>query len=203
MSEHTELGDALAVSGSGSTLGSTVAGLIGLVIVVPVASVVYVAVAAAVRDLASDGATSSWQGALRSALRHPHGIAAELLTRAVINTLLFTVVLSPLGVWLLARWCVVAASSLESKQPVRRSTSLTRGSRVRTGALAGLVTTLSIVLPALAATLLLLLTGWSFLLVNLLTSLVAAFIIPVAAATMALLHGELIGQTSAMITCAG
>jgi hypothetical protein len=37
--------------------------------------------------------------------------------------------------------------------------SLTRGNRTRTGALAGLVTALSIIIPALSATLVLLPTG--------------------------------------------
>ena len=122
---------------------------------------------------------------------HPRGVVAELLTRACTNALLFTVVLSPVALWLLARWGVVAASSLESPHPIRRSVYLTAGQHVRSGALAGLVTTLSIVIPALVATLLLLLTGWSFLLVNVITSLVAAAVVPVTATTMALLHGDL------------
>ena len=52
-------------------------------------------------------------------------------------------------------------------------------SRLRTGALAALVTTLSIAIPALAATLLLVLTGWSFLLVNLVAGVVGAVVIPI------------------------
>jgi hypothetical protein len=92
---------------------------------------------------------------------------------------------------LLARWCVVAPSSLEDRHPVRRSVALTRTQRLRSGALAALVTTLSIAVPALTATLVLILTDWSFLLVNLVAGVVAAVVIPVAAATMALLHGDL------------
>ena len=68
---------------------------------------------------------------------------------------------------------------------------LTRGRRLRTGALAALVTTLSIAVPALAAMVLLVLTGWSFILVNLIAGVVGAVAIPVAAATMALLHADL------------
>jgi len=104
------------------------------------------------------------------------------------------VVLSPIALLLLARWCVVAPSSLEGRHPARRSADLTRAQRWRTGALAGLVTTLSIGTPMLAATLLLILTGWSFLLVNLVTSLVAAVVIPIGAVTMALLHGDLLSS---------
>ena len=190
LTEHTELGDGLALVGSGSPWGSVVVALLGLLIVVPFTSVVYVAVAAAVRDLAADTSTASWTRALASVRRHPRGVAAELLTRAFTNALLFTAILAPLAVWLLARWCVVASSSLESPHPIRRSALLTRGHRIRTGALAGLVAALAVAIPALSATLLLLLTGWSFLLVNVAASLVAAVVIPVTAATMALLHGD-------------
>lgn len=196
ISERTELGDGLDLVGSGSPWGSVVVALLGVVIIMPVTSIVYVAVAAAVRDLAHDTVTASWSRALGSVRHHPRGVVAELFTRGVTNSLLFTVVLSPLAVWLLARWCVVAASSLESPHPVRRSAFLTRGQRARTGALAGLVAALSIAIPALCATLLLLLTGWSFFLVNVITSLVAAIVIPVTAATMALLHGDLVVERS-------
>jgi hypothetical protein len=191
LTESTELGDGLAVAGAGSPWGGVIVTLLGLVIIAPVTSIVYVAVAAAVRDLAADATTASWSRAMAGVREHPRGVVAELITRACTNALLFTVVLSPVGLWLLARWGVVAASSLESPRPIRRSVSLTAGQRLRSGALAALVTTLSLVIPALVATVLLLLTGWSFLLVNVITSLVAAAVIPVTAATMALLHGEL------------
>jgi hypothetical protein len=69
---------------------------------------------------------------------------------------------------------------------------LTQGQRLRTGALAALMTGLSVAIPALTATVLLVLTGWSFILVNLVTGVVGAVVIPVAAATMALLHGDLL-----------
>jgi hypothetical protein len=192
LSEHTEVGDGLALVGSGSPWGSVITGVLGLAIIMPVTSVVYVAVAAAVRDLATDTAVASWSRALVAVRHHPLGVVAELVTRAFTNTLLLTVVLSPVAFWLLARWGIVAASSLESSRPLRRSASLTGGHRVRTGALAGLIAAMSIAIPALVATLLLLVTGWSFLLVNVITSLVAAVVIPAAAATMALLHGDLL-----------
>ena len=89
---------------------------------------------------------------------------------------------------------MVRRGTVEPRGPASGETQrdLTRGQRWRTGALAGLVTTLSIGTPTLAATLLLILTGWSFLLVNLVTSLVAAVVIPIGAVTMALLHGDLL-----------
>jgi hypothetical protein len=127
--QRTELGDGLALVGSGSPWGSVVVALLGLVVIMPLTSVVYVAVAAAVRDLAADTATASWTRALTSVRHHPRGVVAELLTRAFTNALLFTVVLSPLAVGLMARWCVVAPSSLESPRPLRRSASLSRGHR--------------------------------------------------------------------------
>ena len=55
-----------------------------------------------------------------------------------------------------------------------------------------LVTVLSIAIPALAATVLLVLTGWSFILVNVVAGLVGAVVIPIAAVTMALLHADLL-----------
>ncbi len=191
LDERTEAGDGFALAGAGSPLGSIAAIVIGLAIVVPVTSIVYVAVATAVRDLADDAVAPSWQRALRGVLDHPRGVVAELVTRALTNALMMTVVLVPLGLWLLARWSVVAPSSLDSPHPARRSVELTRGSRLRAGALAALTTTLSIGIPALAATLLLVLTGWSFLLVNIIASVIGAVVIPVAAATMALLHADL------------
>ena len=195
LTDHTELGDAFAVAGAGSPWGTVIAILIGLVFSVPVSSVVNVATAAGVRDLGGSApVVPSWRRALRAVGEHPRGVVADLLTRAVTNTLLITVVLSPLALVLLARWCVVAPSSLEDRHPVRRSVALTRTQRLRSGALAALVTTLSIAVPALSATLLLILTGWSFLLVNLVASVVAAVVIPIAAATMALLHGDLVLQ---------
>ena len=69
--------------------------LLGLVIIAPVTSIVYVAVAAAVRDLAADATTASWSRALAGVRDHPRGVVAELLTRACTNALLFTVVFSP------------------------------------------------------------------------------------------------------------
>ena len=196
IAEHTELGDAFAVTGAGSPWGTAVAAFIGLVFIVPVTSIVYVAIAAVVRDLAA-GATASWRRGLVAVRDHPRGVLTELLTRALINTLLFTVVLSPFALVLLARWCVVAPASLDSRHPARRSAALTHGQRFRTGALAALITTLSISLPVLSATILLILTSWSFLLVNVVTSLVAAVVIPVAAVTIALLHGDLVLTESA------
>jgi hypothetical protein len=44
----------------------------------------------------------------------------------------------------------------------------------------------------LDATVLKLLTGWSFIFVNLVTGLFGAVVIPVAAAAMSLLHGDLV-----------
>jgi hypothetical protein len=199
LTDHSELGDALSVAGSGSPWGSALSILIGLVLGVAVTSFVYLAVAAAVRDLDVHESAPSWRRACAVAIHHPRGLVAELLTRALTNTLLLTVVLSPLGVVLLARWCVVAAASLDGPHPVRRSVALTHGQRYRTGALAAVVTTMSIAIPVLSATLLLILTGWSFLLVNVIASVVAAVVIPIAAATMALLHGDLIDRASVSV----
>ena len=169
--------------------------MIGLAIITPVTSFVYVAVAAATRDLGDSNATpATWSGALGSARDHPRGVVAELFTRLLTNALALTVVLLPLAVWLLARWGVVAAASMDSSQPARRSAELTRGHRLRTGALASLTTGASIAIPAMTATVLLVLTGWSFLLVNVITGVVGAVTIPIAAATMALLHGDLVAS---------
>jgi hypothetical protein len=199
LERHTEVGDGLELVGAGSVWGSIVALLTGLAIITAATSVVYVAVATAIRALASGDAPPSWSRALAGARDHPRGVAAELLTRALTNTLVVTVILIPLALWLLARWAVVAAASLESPHPARRSAELTRGRRRRTGALAALVTGLSIAIPALTATLLLVLTGWSFIFVNLIVGLVGAVVIPVAAATMALLHGDLVTEGTEVI----
>jgi hypothetical protein len=191
LERYTEFGDGLALAGAGSVWGSVAALLIGMAIITPVTGVVYVAVAVAVRDL-ENGASPTGSRSLVGARDHPRGVVTELFTRALTNALMVTVVLFPLGLWLLARWAVVAAASLESPHPARRSVELTRGRRLRTGAFAALVTGLSIAIPALAATVLLLLTGWSFIFVNLVTGLFGAVVIPVAAAAMALLHGDLV-----------
>lgn len=191
LTNETELGDGLELAGSRSMVGSVAASLLGLLVVVPVTSIVYVAVAAAVRDLGTDSVTPSWRRSMASIREHPRAVGAELVTRALTNALLFTIVLSPVGLWLLARWCVVAAAGLHSTHPMRRSAEVTRSNRLRAGALAALATTLSLSIPALVATLLLLLTGWSFLFVNVITGCVSGLVIPVMAATMALLYGEL------------
>ena len=203
LTDTTELGDGLELAGSGSPWGSALVGLVGLVIVVPMTSIVYVAVAAAVRYLAgadpdSDAdvdagaeASASWRRSMTAVGHHPRAVLAELLVRAVTNALFFSIALAPVGVWLLGRWGIAAAAGLERSHPLQRSAELTRGGRLRAGALATLTTVLSLVIPALAATLLLLLTGWSFLFVNVVTGLVAAAVTPVMAAAVALLHGEL------------
>ena len=129
LTERSELGDVPAVVGSGSPWLTALATFIGLVVSVPVTSIVYVAVAAVVRDLAS-GVAPSWRRGLTAVREHPRGVVVELLTRAATNTLLLTVVLSPIALLLLARWCVVAPSSLEGRHPARRSADLTRAQRL-------------------------------------------------------------------------
>ena len=192
LQRYTEVGDGLELAGAGSLWGSAVALLIGMTLITPITSIVYVAVAAAIRDLADDDVAPSPARSFGAVRDHPRGVVAELLTRGLTNALLVSVVFSPVALWLLARWAVVAAAGLESRHPARRSVELTQGQRLRTGALAALMTGLSVAIPALTATVLLVLTGWSFILVNLVTGVVGAVVIPVAAATMALLHGDLL-----------
>lgn len=190
LTEWTEVGDVTELGGSGSATGGFVVTLVGFVILFPTISLVHLACAEVVRRAASGDATS-WSAALAAGVRRPLAWLRDAFVRSAIAVLLLSIVLAPVGFWLLARWCVMAPAALESDHPLRRSSELTKGRRWRTGSLATFLTTIALVVPAFVATLVLIFTDWSFLIVNVVAGLVTAFVTPLNAVAMALLHGDL------------
>ena len=190
LTEWTEVGDAVDLGGRGSATGGFVVTLVGFVILFPTISLVHLACADIVRRQAL-GEASTRSTALAAGLRRPLAWLRDAFVRSVIAVLLLSIVLAPVGIYLLSRWCVMAPAALETDHPLRRSSELSRGRRVRCGALATLLTTIALVVPALVATLVLIFTDWSFLFVNVIAGVVTAFVTPLNAVAMALLHGDL------------
>ena len=77
------------------------------------------------------------------------------------------------------------------KAQVHRSRELSHRNRVRSLGLATIVTSTNLIVPGLIGTLFLLLTDWSFLVVNVIAGMVAAVTVPLGAAAIALLHDDL------------
>jgi hypothetical protein len=91
-----------------------------------------------------------------------------------------TVVLVPVVIWCLARWAVAIPASLHGSHPLRRSAELTQGMRWRSLGVAGVSVFFASVLPPTIGIVVLLLTDWSFALVNVVASVVGTLFAPIA-----------------------
>jgi hypothetical protein len=100
-------------------------------------------------------------------------------------------VLLPLGLVLLAMWAVAVPAALVDSAPLWLSRRLTRRRRLRSLALGGAAFTLATVVPAACGVLALLVTDWSFTVVNLIDGVVGLLLVPTAGIISLLQFGDL------------
>jgi MFS family permease len=104
----------------------------------------------------------------------------SLVLTAGLAGLTATTVLLPIGVVLLAMWAVAVPASLSDSAPLWFSRRLTRRRRARSLALGAAAFTLATVVPPACGVLALLITDWSFTVVNLIDGLVGLLLVPTA-----------------------
>lgn len=128
--------------------------------------------------------------ALRSAVAPPWAAVLLALVYLTVAVLSATLVLLPLALWLAARWAAApSAAMVEQLRPVpalRRGSELTNRKRLRTlGLTIGMLVV--VLLPApLTGALLLLLTSWSFALINAVVLAIFAVALPIVGIALTL-----------------
>jgi MFS family permease len=115
----------------------------------------------------------------------------SLLLTASLAGLTASTVLLPLGLVLLAMWAVAVPAALVDSAPLWLSRRLTRRRRLRSLALGGAAFTLATVVPAACGVLALLVTDWSFAVVNLIDGVVGLLLVPTAGIISLLQFGDL------------
>ena len=185
-------GDITDTAGRTALLPYLDAWLISAVIVVPTALICYTAALVLVsRPLDPPDAGTAVRVALR---RQWPWLTAALLYVLVVASAA-SLVLLPLGAWALAVWSAAPPAVLVEKRRLpsglSRSRELTRGHRWRTLATAVGAVLLAVIPGPLIGTLLVVITDWPFLLLNLLVSAWYAVAVPMLAIASMLLYYDL------------
>lgn len=138
--------------------------------------------------------------AFRRVLVHPGGWFVAIGVYVVVTLLAATWWLLPVALFLLARWAVaLPATELEDegvRAGLRRSASLTKGRRIRSMLVGGFLVWLAFSLPDGVGAVFLLVTGWPFFVTDLISVVVAAFLIPAASIGLTLLYYDLRARQS-------
>jgi hypothetical protein len=133
--------------------------------------------------------------AIRRVLAHPGGWLAALSVYLVVAGLAVSFWLLPVGLYLMARWGVaLPATALEDRgvrNGLRTSARLTKGRRVRTALMLLFLVWLGFALPNGVGAVLLLLTGWPFWVTNVVSIVLSALLVTVAAVGLTLLYYDL------------
>jgi hypothetical protein len=175
----TELGDLADVADRDSASGGVVALLLGSLFIGPATA--SVSVAAMVATLRLDaGEPTTWRIVVVETWRRRRTVVLSLVLTAGLAGLTATTVLLPIGVVLLAMWAVAVPASLSDSAPLWFSRRLTRRRRARSLALGAAAFTLATVVPPACGVLALLITDWSFTVVNLIDGLVGLLLVPTA-----------------------
>ena len=186
----TELGDVADVADRGSASGGIGALLLGSLFIGPATAAV--GVASMVATLRIDaGEPVSWRIVVADVWRRRRTVLFSLLLTAGFAGLTASTVLLPLGLVLLAMWAVAVPASLVDSAPLWLSRRLTRRRRLRSLALGGAAFTLATVVPAACGVLALLVTDWSFTVVNLIDGVVGLLLVPTAGIISLLQFGDL------------
>jgi hypothetical protein len=123
-------------------------------------------------------------------------IGGLLVAVAIVVLLDLTVVGIPIALWLLVRWSLIAqAVELEGRgalQAFHRSTQLVRGRWLRVASITLGVTSLALLLGPFLGALLLLVTDFSFALVNIVAGVVYAIVMPFVAIATTYLYFDLL-----------
>ena len=133
--------------------------------------------------------------AFRRVLVHPGGWGVAIGVYIVVTLLATTWWLLPVALFVLARWAVaLPATELEDqgvRRGLRRSAQLTKGHRIRAMLVGGFLVWLAFSLPDGVGAIVLLLTGWPFFVTDVISVVVAAFLIPASSIGLTLLYYDL------------
>ena len=133
--------------------------------------------------------------AFRRVLVHPGGWGVAIGVYIVVTLLATTWWLLPVALFVLARWAVaLPATELEDqgvRRGLRRSAQLTKGHRIRAMLVGGFLVWLAFSLPDGVGAVVLLLTGWPFFVTDVISVVVAAFLIPASSIGLTLLYYDL------------
>ncbi len=176
----TDVGDLADVADRSSGSGGALALAIGGVFVLPATATVSVTTMLMVEAMIDRGTPPAFRELVGMAWsrRRVIGMSWGLTVAALLA--MTTVVLFPVVIWCLARWAVAIPSALHGSHPLRRSTELTEGMRWRSLGLAGVSVFFSSVLPPTVGIAVLLITDWSFGVVNVVASVVGTLFAPIA-----------------------
>ncbi|MEI6400598.1 MAG: hypothetical protein WCP59_00285 [Actinomycetota bacterium] len=186
----TELGDVADVADRGSASGSIGALLLGSLFIGPATATVSVAAMIATLRIDADEPVS-WRIVVAEVWRRRRTVLFSLLLTASLAGLAASTVLLPLGLVLLAMWAVAVPAALVDSAPLWLSRRLTRRRRLRSLVLGGAAFTLATVVPAACGVLALLVTDWSFAVVNLIDGVVGLLLVPTAGIISLLQFGDL------------
>ncbi|HET7899665.1 MAG TPA: hypothetical protein VFL59_00655, partial [Candidatus Nanopelagicales bacterium] len=133
--------------------------------------------------------------AFRRVLVHPGGWGVAIGVYIVVTLLATTWWLLPAALWLVSRWAIaLPATELEDegvRAGLRRSAELTTGRRVRSILVGGFLVWLAFSLPDGVGAIVLLVTGWPFFVTDVVSVVVAAFLVPAASIGLTLLYYDL------------
>lgn len=193
------LHDASLLLAGDSVSGSLFALLAGAMITIPV-GIVAIALATAVAvDVDADDPSS-----VRSVpdLARRAGVWRVALIIAIAAVLLGPISFL-IGVYLVTRWVAAPTLALggESvRQSLRASSALTRGHRTKTGVVLMVAATIAVALGPFIGTLVLILSGTSFAIINVVASLVTAVLLPWLAIVIVMVHANLAAGSTKLRT---
>jgi hypothetical protein len=190
----TGLGEAADLAGHHNAYAVPLALLAGALVTVPVVALV-LASAAVVVDRLAEGASLRTGDILRQAVRSGGALRASLVQVVLLQAAAVLVLPALAGLFLLPRWApstpVAVRDEVGALAAFRRSSALTKGRRWRSFAVGATTIVAMLTLGPLAGTVLLLLTGMPFALVNLVAAVVSMAVVPWAGTALALLREDL------------
>jgi hypothetical protein len=190
----TGLGELADLAGHHNAYAMPVALLAGALVTVPVAALV-LAAAAVLVDRLAQSAPLGTGAVLRQTVRSGGALRASLVQVLLLQATAVLVLPGLVGLVLLPRWApstpVAAREDVGARAAFRRSSALTKGRRGRSFAVGATAIVAMLTLGPLAGTVLLLLTGMPFALVNLVAAGVSMVVVPWAGTALALLREDL------------
>jgi hypothetical protein len=176
----TDVGDLADVADRSSGSGGALALAIGGVFVLPATAAVAVTSMLMVEAMIDRGAPPAYRELVGMAWSRRRVIGFSWGLTVAVLLAMTTVVLFPVVIWCVARWAVAIPAALHGAHPLRRSVELTAGMRWRSLGVAGVSVFFASVLPPTVGIVVLLLTDWSFAVVNLVASVVGTLFAPIA-----------------------
>jgi hypothetical protein len=186
--------DLADINGFGDTVGGIGLALVASFVLLPVVAM-GMATAVEITDAMAQHREIDANTAFRRVLVHPGGWFVAIAVYIVVTVMAATWWLLPVALFLMAIWAVaLPATELEDegvRAGLRSSRLLTKGRRIRSMLVGGLLVWLGFSLPSGVGAILLLLTGWPFWITNLVSIVVAALLVPVTAIGLTLLYYDL------------